>query len=222
MNGCTHGLGVLLSLIGSMMMSKRASDMSRTHTITCAVYSTSLLVLYTSSTLYHSFFSLQATKYVFEVMDKCAIYILIAGSYTPFLQIMLGDIPLFSIGFLLFLWVLCILGISVEAFCPTWPQRGRFSLAMYLGMGWLALFCVPKLAERIPQGGINLLILGGVGYTAGVPFFVRNNNLDHAIWHVFVLSGSIIHWFALYCYVVPTPLRNTSIAIDATSASTSL
>jgi hemolysin III len=146
------------------------------------------------------------TRYIFQVMDKCAIYILIAGSYTPFLQILLGDQPKFSYGLLGFLWLCGGLGIFVEAFYPTWRWKSTFSLSMYLGMGWAALLCLPQMQERLPVGCIHLLILGGVAYTAGVPFFVRDNNLDHAIWHLFVLSGSVMHWLAVYLYVAPRPL----------------
>ena len=206
MSGCTHGLGVVLSIIGGLSMAKRIEGLSKTHEISCAIYSASLLVLYLSSTLYHSFFSLQNTKYVFEVLDKCAIYILIAGSYTPFLSIVLHDIKIWSIHLLGFIWVCCVLGILVEACRPDWKYRGYFSLTMYLGMGWACLVCLPEISARLPDTAINFLVLGGVGYTVGVPFFVRNNNLDHAIWHLFVLSGSIFHWLAIYLYVAPRPL----------------
>lgn len=206
MNGVTHGLGVVLSLIGGYLLSNRVQHQSMVHTISTSVYTTSLLVLYLSSTLYHSFFSLQHTKYIFQVMDKCAIYVLIAGSYTPFLTIMFSDKPMYSIGLLGFIWTCCFLGISVEAFVPNWKYRPIFSLSMYLGMGWASMVCLPETGERLPIQCIHLLILGGVGYTAGVPFFIRDNNLDHAIWHLFVMSGSIFHWFGVYLYVAPTPL----------------
>lgn len=210
MNGVTHGLGVVLSCIGGYMLSQRAQNQSLTHVISCSVYTTSLLVLYLSSTLFHSFFSLQHIKYIFQVMDKCAIYVLIAGSYTPFLTVMFGDKPIYSIGLLGFIWTCCFLGISVEALAPTWKWRPVFSLSMYLGMGWAAMVCLPETNDRLPIRCIHLLVLGGVGYTAGVPFFVRDNNLDHAIWHLFVLSGSIFHWLAVYLYVAPHPLSYPS------------
>ena len=160
-------------------------------------------------------FSLLAVRYIFEVFDKCAIYILIAGSYTPFLQIVLGHEPLWSIGLLAFIWCCCLLGITVEAFCPTWEHKMKFSLAMYLGMGWSALVCLPQIASLVPEMCINVMVLGGVGYTSGVPFFVRNNNLDHAVWHLFVLAGSIFHWCGVYFFVVdfelPSDLLNTTL-----------
>ena len=203
MNGVTHGLGTLLALLGCQFMSARTAGMSQRHVVSCGVYSASLLVLYSSSTLYHSFFSMRTVKWIFEIMDKSAIYILIAGSYTPFLQITLPDMPIFSEFLLAFLWICCVLGIGVEACFPTWKYRTYFSLAMYLSMGWSALVCLPEVAAAMSPTGFNLIILGGVAYTAGVPFFVRNNNLDHAIWHVFVLAGSIIHWLSIYFFVAP-------------------
>jgi hemolysin III len=210
MNGVTHGLGIMLAMIGSSLLSKRVQGMSHRHYVSCAIYSTSLIILYLSSTLFHSFSILRDTRYIFEVLDKCAIYILIAGSYTPFLQIVLAHEPLWSVYLLAFLWACCFLGIGVEMFFPTWKQKGLFSLAMYLGMGWSTLVCLPEVARMVPDGALHLMILGGVGYTAGVPFFVRNNNLDHAIWHLFVLSGSILHWFAIYFYVAPLELNHWS------------
>jgi hemolysin III len=204
MNGITHGLGVLFAFVASILLSNRVKDLSTKHVVSCAVYSTSLLVLYTSSTLYHSFFALQGTRYIFEVLDKCAIYILIAGSYTPFLQVV-GHSKLWSVYLLGFIWICCLCGVSVEAFFPTWKHKGLFSLAMYLGMGWSCVVCMPELVGILPPGVVNLLVLGGVGYTAGVPFFVRNNNLDHSIFHLFVLAGSMFHWFGIYWYLPEFP-----------------
>jgi hemolysin III len=201
MNAVTHGLGLVLAFVGAVAMSRRSAQRSHLHVVSCAVYSISLIVLYTSSTLYHSFFTMQNTKYIFEVVDKCAIYVLIAGSYTPFLQIVLNHEPMWSTGLLSFIWTCGILGILVEAFFPMWRYRKAFSLAMYLGMGWAAIVCLPEAANLLPDNAIRLLVLGGVAYTSGVPFYVRSNNLDHAIWHLFVLAGSIFHWVGIYLYV---------------------
>jgi hemolysin III len=201
MSGVTHGLGVFFSIAAGLALSNKVKDKSQIHVISCMVYSISLVVLYTASTLYHSFFTMKHTKYLFEVIDKCAIYILIAGSYTPFLQIVLRDYPMWSIGLLIFIWTACFFGVLVEAMCPTWKYKGRFSLTMYLSMGWCCMICMRDLLRILPQGAVNLIVLGGVGYTSGVPFFVRNNNLDHSIWHLFVLAGSVIHWIGIYIYV---------------------
>ena len=183
MNSITHGCGIILAVIASVIMMNRVLRRqddnhyaSTRHVVSCTIYSISLIVLYTSSTLYHSFFTLRHTKYVFEVIDKCAIYILIAGSYTPFLQIVLSRHTLYSYGLLSFLWLLCGLGVTVEFMYPIWKYKGRFSLFMFLCMGWSALICIPEVARIIPSRALHLMTLGGLSYTAGVPFFVRNNS----------------------------------------------
>lgn len=104
------------------------------YVVSCAVYSTALVVLYLSSTLFHSFFALQRTRYIFQVFDLCAIYILIAGSYTPFLTIALHQKSAWSGPLLAFIWICCVSGIGVEAIFPLWKHKPTFSLAMYLGM----------------------------------------------------------------------------------------
>jgi hemolysin III len=202
MNGCTHGLGIILAIVGAVLLSRRARDMSLRHVISCAVYSLSLLMLYTSSTLYHSFFALQNTRYIFEVLDKCAIYILIAGSYTPFITIIMNSHFHLQVAMLLFIWLGTFAGIYVEFYHPTWKHKTVFSLSMYLGMGWVAAFAPKDVVAIVPPAAKNLIILGGVGYTSGVPFFLRNNFLDHSIWHLFVLTASIFHWAAVYFYII--------------------
>lgn len=202
MNGVTHGLGIVLAIVGAVLMTKRVQGMSYRHVISCAVYDASLITLYMSSTLYHSFFALEQTRYIFEVFDKCAIYILIAGSYTPFIAIsMIGHFNL-MVFMLIFIWAACILGIHVEYAYPTWEKKQVFGLCMYLGIGWVAVIAPSDVIAIVPQGAKNLIVLGGVGYTAGVPFFLRNNFLDHSIWHIFVLAASIMHWAAVYYYIV--------------------
>lgn len=219
MNGVTHGLGVLLAFIGSTVLLNHVQDKSIIHRISCTIYSASLVLLYTSSTLFHSFFTMLNTKYIFGVLDKCAIYIVIAGSYTPFLQIALSHIQLWSVWLLLFIWFCCLAGIYVEACLPDWKYKKTFSLLMYLGMGWACLVCIPEMLVILPPKAIHLLVMGGVAYTSGVPFFVRNNNLDHSIWHMFVLSGSILHWFCIYLYVVDKDIATCDEAGHCENAS---
>ena len=239
MNAVTHCAGVVMSIIGGRLLSLAVRDTSFTHRISCAIYTGSLLSLYLSSTLFHSFFATVNTRRIFRVMDKCAIYILIAGSYTPFMQVLLNDQPLYSFGLLGFIWTCCILGVSVEAMYPDWKHRNMFSLAMYMGMGvscqlhelsiilqqryihfcltlilllsffdqkWCCVVCLPQMVARSHVQCVYMILLGGAAYTAGVPFYVRNNNLDHALWHLFVMAGSIIHWLAVYLHVSSTPL----------------
>ena len=151
----------------------------------------------------------------------CAIYILIAGSYTPFLMIIQPD---HWLKLLAFIWVCSLAGILVEAILPLWKHKPKFSLTMYLGkfvyllysylfptltfhclsctgMGWTCLICLEDLATALSTNAIYCIVAGGVAYTGGVPFFVRNSNLDHSIWHCFVLAGSIFHWLCVYLYV---------------------
>jgi len=203
LNSVTHGLGVFLSIVGTVLLTTKVANESPKVRACAAIYSASLLLLYLSSTLYHSFFALKNTKAIFSVFDHSAIYILIAGSYTPFLGVTFPDKPMWSEGLLYFLWLCCILGVGVEAFGRGWKWKSPFSLTMYLAMGWSAVACLPDLSARLPPDGVRLLILGGLGYTCGVPFFVRNNNLDHSIWHLFVVAGSLAHWCCVYYFVTP-------------------
>jgi len=200
MNCVTHGLGVLLSLKGTSLLMEKVRGLPYHYWLSCRIYCASIMVLYTSSTLYHSFFALKKTKYIFQVFDKCAIYLLIAGSYTPFFMIALHHEPAWQ-RLLWFIWTCAISGILVEMFLPLWKHKKKFSLVMYLGMGWSCLVCVPDLVEVLSLRAMGLIVAGGVAYTGGVPFFVRNNNLDHSIWHMFVLAGSVFHWLCVFWYV---------------------
>lgn len=201
MNCITHGLGMILGIVGTCFLGKQIAGQPSHWIASCAIYSTSVIILYTSSTLFHSFFALKRAKFIFQVFDRCAIYLLIAGSYTPFLMIPLHHKPQWSVQLLLFIWACAISGVLVEALCMQWKHKGKFSLAMYLGMGWSCMVCLPDLIEVLPANALGLIFAGGVAYTGGVPFFVRNNNLDHSIWHLFVLAGSMFHWFAVFWYV---------------------
>ena len=168
MNCVTHGLGILLGTLGTYLLSKQVSGRPSHYIISCAIYSASLIVLYTSSTLYHSFFALTKTKHIFKVFDRCAIYLLIAGSYTPFLMIALHHEPMWSLHLLLFIWACAISGVLVEALASQWKHKSKFSLTMYLGMGWSCMACLPDLLEVLPRSAVALMVAGGVAYTGGV------------------------------------------------------
>jgi hemolysin III len=168
MNCVTHGLGIVLGTVGQFLLNKQILGQPSHYTFSCAIYSASVITLYTSSTLYHSFFALRKTKFIFKVFDRCAIYLLIAGSYTPFLMIGLHHKPRLSAKLLLFIWGCAISGILVEAFFLTWEHKSKFSLAMYLGMGWTCVSCLPDLLEILPMNAVGLLVAGGVAYTGGV------------------------------------------------------
>jgi len=205
MNSVTHGVGTILCIIGLFLLLAEVSGQSTRHVTACVVYGLSQCILFISSTLYHSFFALQGPRSFFRVMDFSGIYILIAGSYTPFLCISLPHKPQWSVYMISFIWICCVVGIFVEAAVPPSRRKDVFSLSLYLTMGWAALLPLWDLLEALPWQGVFFLVLGGVTYTLGVPFYVRNRNLDHAVWHVFVLLGAAFHWWSVYAYVVPMP-----------------
>eukprot|EP00668_Euglena_longa_P041096 GGOE01054078.1.p1 GENE.GGOE01054078.1~~GGOE01054078.1.p1 ORF type:complete len:461 (+),score=104.40 GGOE01054078.1:114-1496(+) len=208
MNSVTHAVGLVLCIVGTVLLSLETAGRSTRHVAACTLYASTLCLLFTSSTLYHSFFALKRTRAIFKVFDLCAIYLLITGSYTPFLLIVLPDQPRWSVGLFGFLWACTVLGVCLELLhqcLPCWLPKERFALILYLCMGWAALACMPDLISRLPLRALVLLVAGGVAYTAGVPFFVRNRNLDHAIWHIFVLFGAALHWFCIYLFVIAVP-----------------
>jgi len=209
LSSVTHGVGALLSLIGSSLLMNRASKQSSTHQVAAGVYAASLVLLYITSTLYHSFFMLYSTQYVFHILDQCAIYVLIAGSYTPVLAVTLHAQPHWSQGLLSFMWVVCVCGLFHTS-CNFGPYKGKISLLLYLLMGWAALICIQDVSRTMPAGGLWWMVTGGVIYTAGVPFFALDRDpstsMLHVIWHIFVMAGSFAHWWMVFEYVMPFPL----------------
>eukprot|EP00956_Cyclotella_meneghiniana_P004583 scaffold5639_cov70-Cyclotella_meneghiniana.AAC.5 len=169
MNSVTHGLGVVLAIIATILLTKRVQGLSSNYKISCAIYSTALIVLYTTSTLYHSFFALRNVHSIFSIVDKCAIYFLLAGSYSPFLMIALQDNPVWSTHLLWFIWACALRGMFVEAtMSSSWRHKAKFSLCMYVGMGWCCLVCLPDLVAVLPSKASVLLVSGGVAYTGGM------------------------------------------------------
>ena len=203
MNAVTHGLGIIFAILGSILLCNRVNGRPFHYRLACGIYSLSVIFLYTCSTLYHSFFALRMTRYYFGIFDHCAIYILIAGSYTAYIGVSLTKETAWSLYLLAFIWVCSLLGVYVEAFHINWQHKPTFSLCMYLGLGWACMVCLPELVKALPRKSVHMLVMGGVGYTSGVPFFVRNNNLDHSIWHMFVLMASMFHWIGVYSYLGP-------------------
>lgn len=159
----------------------------------------SIILLFLASTLYHSI-TTEKTKRLLKTLDHCAIYLLIAGSYTPFLLVGLRT-PL-AMGLMAVIWGIALVGIIMKiAFVYRFK---RLSLFIYLAMGWLSLIVVYQLAMNIEMGGLVLLALGGVIYSLGVIFYVAKRiPYNHAIWHLFVLAGCACHFFAIYLYVTP-------------------
>ncbi len=169
------------------------------HVVSMSIYGTTMLLLYVSSTLVHSFPKGKA-KDIFEVMDHASIYLFIAGTYTPFLFHVLDG----ALSWALFgtVWGIALVGIVFKAF---FVKRFIFlSTLFYVLMGWIIVIAWIPLTEVLPGGGVFLLVLGGVFYTLGTIFYVwRGFPFHHAVWHIFVLAGSISHFFAIFRYVLP-------------------
>ncbi|MDH5881129.1 hemolysin III family protein [Vibrio sp. S/42/10] len=200
-NAITHGLGVVLGVVGLVLLLIRAFDYQADMltVASMAVYGSSIILLFLASTLYHSI-TTEKTKRLRKTLDHCAIYLLIAGSYTPFLLVSLRT-PL-AMGLMAVIWGIALVGIIMKiAFVYRFK---RLSLVTYLAMGWLSLIVVYQLAMNIEMGGLVLLALGGVIYSLGVIFYVAKRiPYNHAIWHLFVLAGCACHFFAIYLYVTP-------------------
>ena len=198
-NALTHGVGALASAAAGAVLVTLATAGTRLQLISAVVFCSSLLLLYTASTLYHAIPS-PAAKRALKVCDHCAIYMLIAGTYTPFALIGLRG----AVGWWLFgvSWGLAALGVTFKLFFT-----GRFKLfstLVYIGMGWMAVFAIRPMLDRIPLAAMVWLLAGGVAYTAGTIFY-HNQKLrySHAVWHLFVLAGSACHFIAVISQVVP-------------------
>jgi hemolysin III len=199
-NSIIHGVGVLLSIAAlTLLIVFGVMSGSGVKLAAGIVYGLSLVLEYTASTLYHSLTS-ERGKYVFKILDHCGIYLLIAGSYTPFLLVTLAG----QTGWIMFaaIWGIAIAGIVAEAF---WVYRPRWVSALtYLGMGWLVVLAIEPLVDALAPGGLWLLVAGGLAYTLGTIFYVlKKVPYMHAIWHLFVLAGSICHFLAVVLFVMP-------------------
>lgn len=198
-NAWTHGFGLLLSLFGLAWIVSLALVTEDFWKITSSiVFGCSLILLYTSSTLYHSIRN-PDTKRLLRTIDHCAIYVLIAGSYTPFLLITLKG----PWGWSLFgvVWSLAAIGILFKIF-----YTGRFRLLstlFYVGMGWLVLVAIEPLRANLVMEGCYLVLLGGLSYTLGAVIYALHwPRFHHAIWHLFVMGGSFCHYLAVLYYVI--------------------
>ena len=198
LNAATHGIGALLSIIATVaLILKGVQHGSHLEIVSYAIYGASLFLLFLNSTLYHSF-SLPRYKEVFQKIDHSSIYLLIAGTYTPYLMVSIGGLA--GYGFLALVWALAIGGIIFEVSAiGRWPKLSTF---LYLGLGWLSVFIIYPLAQSIPLTGILLLALGGVTYSLGTIFYrMKDNKWMHIIWHLFVLGGAVFMFYSILYYV---------------------
>ena len=199
LNAVTHGVGTGLSVVGLTALLLSACATGDVWCIAGAVvYGVSLVLLYLSSTLYHSFTD-RKVKQILQIIDHSAIYVLIAGTYTPFLLIVLRGL----VGWILFgvIWGLAITGIVFQAM---FARRFKIiSTVGYLLMGWLIVFAAKPLVTALPTAGLFWLVAGGLLYSLGSIFYLaRKLPFHHAIWHLFVIAGSAAHFITVYFYVL--------------------
>ena len=199
-NSISHFIAALLSISALLfLILKSLSLHSNRMLIASIIYGTSLIIMYTSSSLYHITQHTQA-KRILKLIDHCSIYFLIAGSYTPFCLITLKG----KIGWILFItiWVLSFLGMIFKIFLN--GQYKKFSLIVYICMGWLAIVVADHLMISLTLNGFVWLLAGGLSYTFGVIFFILDKTFlfSHFIWHLFVILGSTLHFICIYNFVI--------------------
>jgi hemolysin III len=199
-NILSHAAGLLLSMVAIVLLVTRASNYGNTwHIMSVAIFGASLISLYAASTTYHSATRAQLRARL-RIIDHATIYILIAGTYTPFTLITLNG----AVGWTIFAvsWGMAISGVTLKLFFT-----GRFNLVstlMYVFMGWIIIFAVKPLIANLPTAGLYWLVAGGLSYTIGaIIYSIKKVPLNHAIFHLFVLGGSICHFVAVYFYVLP-------------------
>lgn len=198
----THGLGALASIAGLAALvgySMLAGDFW--HVLACSIFGATLILMYLASTLYHSI-THERAKHVLRIIDHSAIYLLIAGTYTPFLLVTFRE----SFGLPLFagMWALAFAGVAFKIFAT--GRLEKLSAGIYLAMGWIVLVIIKPFIESVPTGGLVLMVAGGLAYSGGVVFYLWERlPYNHAIWHGFVLAGSVLHYFAILIYVIPAP-----------------
>jgi len=195
----SHALGIILSIAGLAVLAAFAAlHGGAWRIVSVSVYGTTLILLYTASTIYHAVPNPRA-KPILRLLDHSAIFLLIAGTYTPFTLISLRG----PWGWTLFaiVWTLAICGIALEMR----RVRNRVVAAViYLGMGWVGVIAIKPLIANIEPTGLLLMLAGGLCYTLGVPFYLwKRLPYNHALWHLFVLAGSVLQFFSILLYVLP-------------------
>lgn len=197
-NAYSHGLGAVLAFIAAIFLIVKGYGLPLGQWISLWVYGLSLVLLLSSSMLYH-FAQDERKRYWYKKLDHTAIYYLIAGTYTPFLSIAIPTAKAHDL--LIALWVIALIGTLFKLVFIHRFQK--VSLAAYLVMGWLAVLVMDDMQRYLSKDAIQLLIAGGLAYTVGTLFYaLKNVRYSHAIWHVFVLLGAGLHFLAIYCYVL--------------------
>ncbi len=197
----THGIGAGLSVAGLTLLVVLATLFGNVYQIVSfSIYGTTLIILYLASTLYHSF-QHPPVKHIFKIIDHAAIFLLIAGTYTPFLLI--GVRGTLGWTVLVIIWLLAIVGVCLKTIFVN--RFDKVSLAAYILMGWLSVVVLRDLLLNVPIEGLIWLVVGGGFYTIGTIFYsLQKIRYTHAIWHVFVLGGSLCHYLAVLFYLTPS------------------
>lgn len=199
-NAITHGIGAFLSIVAlTLLVAIAALWGNGWHLASAIVYGVTMFLLYIASTLYHAI-THEKARHVLKVIDHAGIYLLIAGTYTPFTLVTIrndGGWWLFGV-----VWGLAAVGIALEAY---WVYRPKWvSAVVYLGMGWLAIFAIRPIVDNLEPTGVWLLVGGGLAYSLGTIFYVlKRVKFMHAVWHLWVLAGSALHFIAVMLYVFP-------------------
>ena len=195
LNAVTHGIGVVLSIVGFVFLLKKAD--SGLHYVSFIIYGVSLLLLFLASTLYHSLIFTKAKK-VFQVFDHCSIYLLIAGTYTPYCLLYIKG----TIGIVLLsvIWLAAIVGIVYKSLTLSKVKSvSKLSTIIYNVMGWAVVIALPSLYHSVGLKGLLLLVGGGVAYTVGSVFYsMKNRRYMHVVWHLFVMLGAMLMFFSIY------------------------
>ncbi|MDO4693244.1 MAG: hemolysin III family protein [Eikenella sp.] len=201
-NAYSHLAGTLLAVAGTVFLLLKAADSGSTYkTVAAAAYGSCLILLYAGSTLYHSIRQPRWKRWL-QQADHCAIYLLIAGSYTPFTLVTLQGgwgWSLFGVS-----WGLALIGIIQELAVGHKSEKRLLSMVLYVVMGWLVLVAVYPLVKTLPPAGLAWLVAGGLCYSAGIYWFVNDEKIrhGHGIWHLFVLAGSLTQFVCIYAYVI--------------------
>ena len=201
-NSVTHAIGIVLSIAGLAVMTAFAALRGDAwHLVACSIFGSALILNYTASTLYHSI-QIEHLKGALRALDHSAIFLLIAGTYTPFMLVNLRGPWGWSL--LIGVWTIAVLGISLRLLL-----KGRLHalvVGLYIAMGWAVVVAIQPMLRHVATGGLVLLAAGGLAYTVGVIFYKwKSLPYHHAIWHVFVLAGSALHFFSVLFYVIPWP-----------------
>ncbi|GAA0493657.1 hemolysin III family protein [Alkalibacterium sp. s-m-22] len=197
LNAITHGIGVILSIVGLVFLVQKGLEYGGAVEVTSyTVYGSTLILLYLSSTLYHSLTFTRARK-VFRVIDHCSIFLLIAGTYTPYTLITIGG----RLGAILtsVIWLIALLGVVYKT---VWFKKFQgLSVWLYIAMGWISLFFLNYLYQGLGTRGFIWLMAGGVSFTVGALFYrLKHVKYMHVVWHLFVLTGTVCMFFSIYLY----------------------